>query len=150
MKEKTADELFDDLGLWLERETPFDFEVKNDDDKVIKFNKERREIACFNYYDGFEYLTLQELQAIIKKCQELGVDIMMTPGDIDKLQKECDFEHMKETIDKQQTQIRELIDKNKVVDLDYKEEYYNLQKENYKLKKKIEAYQEALLNICSK
>lgn len=75
---------------------------------------------------------------------------MMTPGDIDKLQKECDFEHMKETIDKQQTQIRELIDKNKVVDLDYKEEYYKLEKENYKLKKKIEEYQEALLNICSK
>lgn len=70
-KEKTAEELFDDLGLWLERETPFDFEVKNDDDKVIKFNKERREIACFNYYDGFEYLTLQELQAINKKCKEL-------------------------------------------------------------------------------
>jgi FtsZ-binding cell division protein ZapB len=78
------------------------------------------------------------------------VDIMMTPGDIDKLQRECDFEHMKETIDKQQTQIRELIDKNKVVDLDYKEEYYKLQKENYKLKQKIEEYQEALLNICSK
>lgn len=57
---------------------------------------------------------------------------------------------MKETIDKQQTQIRELIDKNKVVDLDYKEEYYKLEKENYKLKKKIEKYQEALLNICSK
>lgn len=75
---------------------------------------------------------------------------MMTPGDIDKLQKECDFEHMKETIDKQQTQIRELIDKNKIIDLDYKEEYYKLQKENYELKKKIEAYQEALLNICSK
>ena len=74
-KEKTADDLFDDLGLWLERETPFDFEVKNDDDKVIKINKERKEIACFNYYDGydgFEYLTLQELQAINKKCQELG------------------------------------------------------------------------------
>lgn len=74
----------------------------------------------------------------------------MTPGDIDKLQKECDFKYMKETIDKQQTQIRELIDKNNVVDLDYKEEYYKLQKENYKLKKKIEEYQEALLNICSK
>lgn len=57
---------------------------------------------------------------------------------------------MKETIDKQQTQIRELIGKNKVVDLDYKEEYYKLEKENYKLKKKIEEYQEALLNICSK
>lgn len=75
---------------------------------------------------------------------------MMTPGDIDKLQKECDFEHMKETIDKQQTQIRELIDKNKVVDLDYKENYYKLEKENYKLKQKIEEYQEALLNMCSK
>lgn len=81
---------------------------------------------------------------------------MMTPGDIDKLQKECDFKHMKETIDKQQTQIKELIDKENV-DLDYKKEYYNLQKkyynlqkENYELKKKIEAYQEALLNICSK
>ena len=75
-KEKTAEELFDDLGLCLERETPFDFEVKNDDDKVIKFNKERREIACFNYYDGFEYLTLQELQAINKKCMELRLDMI--------------------------------------------------------------------------
>lgn len=75
---------------------------------------------------------------------------MMTPGDIDKLQKECDFEHMKEMIDKQQTQIRELTEKNNVIDLDYKKEYYNLQKENYELKKKIEEYQEALLNICSK
>lgn len=45
---------------------------------------------------------------------------MMTPGDIDKLQKECDFEYMKEMIDKQQTQIRELTDKKNVVDLDYK------------------------------
>ncbi len=75
---------------------------------------------------------------------------MMTPGDIDKLQKECDFEYMKEMIDKQQTQIRELTDKKNVVDLDYKKKYYNLQKENHELKKKIEAYQEALLNICSK
>lgn len=75
---------------------------------------------------------------------------MMTPEDIDKLQKECDFEYMKETIDKQQTQIRELTNKKNVVDLDYKKEYYNLQKENYELKKKIEAYQAALLNICSK
>lgn len=75
---------------------------------------------------------------------------MMTPGDIDKLQKECDFEYMKETIDKQQTQIRELTDKKNGVDLDYKKEYYNLQKENYELKKKIESYQEALLNICLK
>ncbi len=75
---------------------------------------------------------------------------MMTQGDIDKLQKEYDFEYMKEIIDKQQTQIRELTDKKDVVDLDYKEEYYKLKKENYMLKQKIEEYQEALLNICSK
>lgn len=67
----SADEMFDNLGLWLEKETPFEFEVKNDDDKVIKINKERKEIACFNYYDGFEYLTLEELQAINKKVEEL-------------------------------------------------------------------------------
>ena len=73
---------------------------------------------------------------------------MMTPLDIDKLQKECDFEHMKEMIDKQQTKIRELTEKNNDVDLDYKEEYYKLQKENYELKQKIEEYQEALLNMC--
>ncbi len=71
-KEKTADEMFDDLGLWLERENGIEFEVKNDDDKVIKINKERKEIACFNYYDGFEWLTMQELKAINKKCEELG------------------------------------------------------------------------------
>ena len=80
----------------------------------------------------------------------IGVGKMMTPGDIDKLQKECDFEYMKEIIDKQQTQIRKLTDKKNVVDLDYKEEDYKLQKENYKLKQKIEEYQEALLKLCLK
>lgn len=69
-----ADEMFDDLGLWLERENGIEFEVKNDDDKVIKINKERKEIACFNYYDGFEWLTLQELQAINLKVKELRLD----------------------------------------------------------------------------
>lgn len=71
-QQMSADEMFENLGLWLEKETPFEFEVKNDDDKVIKINKERKEIACFNYYDGFEYLTLEELQAINKKVEELG------------------------------------------------------------------------------
>lgn len=73
---------------------------------------------------------------------------MMTPGDIDKLQKECDFKYIKEKIEEQETKIRELTEKNNVVDLDYKEEYYKLQKENYELKQKIEEYQEALLNMC--
>ena len=68
-----ADEMFDDLGLWLEHENGIEFEVKNDDDKVIKINKERKEIACFSYY-GFEWLTLQELQAINEKVKELRLD----------------------------------------------------------------------------
>ena len=78
----------------------------------------------------------------------IGVDIMMTPGDIDKLQKECNFEYIKEKIEEQETKIRELTEKNNDVDLDYKEEYYKLQEENYELKQKIEEYQEALLNMC--
>ena len=75
---------------------------------------------------------------------------MMIPWNIDKLQKECDFEYMKEKIEEQETKLRELTEKNNVVDLDYKEEYYKLQKENYKLKQKIEEYQEALLKLCLK
>ena len=64
-----------------------------------------------------------------------------------------DFEKnfdMKEKIEEQETKTKELIDKNTDIDLDYKEEYYKLQKENYKLKQKIEEYQEALLKLCLK
>ena len=67
-----ADKMFEDLGLWLERENTVYFEVKNDEDKVIQINKERKEIACFNYYDGFERITLEELKAINEKVKELG------------------------------------------------------------------------------
>lgn len=74
----------------------------------------------------------------------------MTPNDIEKLQKECDFEYMKEKIEKQQTQINSLINKEEtaVVEPNYKEKYYKLQEENYMLKRKIKEYQEALLRIC--
>lgn len=57
---------------------------------------------------------------------------------------------MKEKIEEQEAKIRELTEKNNDVDLDYKEEYYKLQKENYKLKQKMEEYQEALLKLCLK
>ena len=36
---------------------------------------------------------------------------MMTPWNIDKLQKECDFEYMKEKIEEQEAKIRELTEK---------------------------------------
>ena len=153
MKEKTADEMFEELG-YKKKNLDIIFsrfweEWENEDlAKTFSFNTEYKtiDITDENRYG----ITMQELQVINKKVEELGVDIMMTPGNIDKLQKECDFEYMKEKIEEQETKLRELTEKNNVVDLDYKEEYYKLQKENYKLKQKIEEYQEALLKLCLK
>ena len=153
MKEKTADEMFEELG-YKKKNLDIIFsrfweEWENEDlAKTFSFNTEYKtiDITDENRYG----ITMQELQVINKKVEELGVDIMMTPGNIDKLQKECDFEYMKEKIEEQETKLRELTEKNNVVDLDYKEEYYKLQKENYKLKQKMEEYQEALLKLCLK
>ena len=153
MKEKTADEMFEELG-YKKKNLDIIFsrfweEWENEDlAKTFSFNTEYKtiDITDENRYG----ITMQELQVINKKVEELGVDIMMTPWNIDKLQKECDFEYMKEKIEEQETKLRELTEKNNVVDLDYKEEYYKLQKENYKLKQKIEEYQEALLKLCLK
>lgn len=39
-------------------------------DKIISF-RNNKEIATFNTYDGFEAITMQELQAINKKVEEL-------------------------------------------------------------------------------
>ena len=151
MKEKTADEMFEELG-YKKKNLDIIFsrfweEWENEDlAKTFSFNTEYKtiDITDENRYG----ITMQELQVINKKVEELGVDIMMTPGNIDKLQKECDFEYMKEKIEEQETKLRELTEKNNVVDLDYKEEYYKLQKENYKLKQQMEEHQEALLKLC--
>lgn len=153
MKEKTADEMFEELG-YKKKNLDIIFsrfweEWENEDlAKTFSFNTEYKtiDITDENRYG----ITMQELQVINKKVEELGVDIMMTPGNIDKLQKECDFEYMKEKIEEQEAKLRELTEKNNVVDLDYKEEYYKLQKENYKLKQKMKEYQEALLKLCLK
>ena len=149
----SADEMFEKLG-YKKKNLDIIFsrfweEWENEDiAKTFSFNTEYKtiDITDENRYG----ITMQELQVINKKVEELGVDIMMTPGNIDKLQKECDFEYMKEKIEEQETKLRELTEKNNVVDLDYKEEYYKLQKENYKLKQKMEEYQEALLKLCLK
>ena len=70
---KIADEMFDELG----------YTIQNDDGKVIRFQKEwtsmwnKKEInfdrVCrfINFFD-VESITMQELQAINKKCFELG------------------------------------------------------------------------------
>lgn len=40
-------------------------------DKIISFRNDKS-IAVFNAYDEIESITMQELQAINKKCEELG------------------------------------------------------------------------------
>lgn len=71
--EKTADEMFDDEGMWLEDEDQWLMMRKNDDNKVIKINKLTREVDCFGYYTQETYLiTLNELKAIYKYCEEQG------------------------------------------------------------------------------
>lgn len=40
-------------------------------DKRIAFFTDKT-IDCYNYYDGSDYITMQELQAINEKVKELG------------------------------------------------------------------------------
>lgn len=71
--EESADEMFDDEGMWLEYEDQFVMERKNDDNKVIKINKLTREVDCFGYYSQeTDTITLNELKAIYKYFQEQG------------------------------------------------------------------------------
>lgn len=71
MKEKTADEMFEELGYVYEKRKYADVYVKNKEDNVFVrqfgFNRITKNIMI-----SVEYITKQELQAINKKCQELG------------------------------------------------------------------------------
>lgn len=69
--EKTADEMFEELGYtYIDR-------LKNG---IEYFNEEDESIGIFNYensgkritYSRFECISIEELQAINKKCFELG------------------------------------------------------------------------------
>ena len=77
-KEKTADELFKELGYEIDgKETKLEVEYINDDKKIIYFDKYRKVILSYNEYDeNAEELTLQDLQAINKKMRELRLDMM--------------------------------------------------------------------------
>ena len=132
MKEKTADEMFEELG-YKKKNLDIIFsrfweEWENEDlAKTFSFNTEYKtiDITDENRYG----ITIQELQVINKKVEELGVDIMMTPGNIDKLQKECDFEYMKEKIEEQETKLRELTEK----------EWMTASERNFKINQLIQA-----------
>lgn len=71
---KIADEMFEKLGYEKVSDDKYSIEYREilDDDLFeINFWKEDKTISK-NYYRDMGYITLQELQAINKKCQELG------------------------------------------------------------------------------
>ena len=72
-KEKTADELFEELGYKKIRNNK-DFEVyRKNDYNIIDFERDDKRFYKSARYDTTsDGITMQELQAINKKCQELG------------------------------------------------------------------------------
>lgn len=67
---KSADEMFEELGY--KEEVKYREKVYEKDDKIITFDLEKKNIICNNFYDGYESINMQELQAINKKVEELG------------------------------------------------------------------------------
>ena len=72
-KEKTADELFKELGYEKTRNNK-DFELyKKNDYNIIDFERDDKRFYKSAIYDTTsDGITMEELQAINKKCQELG------------------------------------------------------------------------------
>lgn len=76
-KEKTADELFKELGYEKIRNNK-DFEVyRKNDYNIIDFERDDKRVYKSARYDTTsDGITMQELQAINKKCKELRLDII--------------------------------------------------------------------------
>lgn len=73
--EKSADELFDELGYNNKEDDEYSIIKKDNNGKEIKFYKEDKEIECYYWdYGDFETATINmdELKAIYKECQEKG------------------------------------------------------------------------------
>ena len=72
--EKTADEMFDELGYIKDINNDYEIEYRRSD-IYINFDKTKKEfskgIEYDNYY-GVKQITMQELKAINKKVKELG------------------------------------------------------------------------------
>ena len=77
MKEKTADELFKELGYKKIRNNK-DFEVyRKNDYNIIDFERNDKRVYKSARYDiTSDGITMKELQAINKKCKELRLDMM--------------------------------------------------------------------------
>ena len=68
-----ADKIFEELGykkILIKRNFGCIYEYEKAD-KIISFYNNKT-FAIYNYIDSFEYCNMQELQAIIQKCKELG------------------------------------------------------------------------------
>lgn len=77
MKEKTADELFEELGYKKNEENDYFIEYRKQKEsccKFIKLDLIDKSFTSFYYviHDEKSYLSMQELQAIYKYCQEKG------------------------------------------------------------------------------
>lgn len=71
-EEKTADKMFEELGY---KKTKYTQKIlyinKNNKDLYITFFAPTHEV-CKQEDDAYEYITMEELKAINKKCEELG------------------------------------------------------------------------------
>ena len=78
-KEKTADELFEELGYEKIRNNK-DFEVyRKNDYNIIDFERNDKRVYKSARYDTTsDGITMQELQAINKKVRELRLDVIET------------------------------------------------------------------------
>lgn len=72
-REKTADELFSELGYRKSITQLGDIRYYKDDDNVIYFELKYKSFHKSGEYDGMhDGITMEELKAINKKAQELG------------------------------------------------------------------------------
>lgn len=70
---KTADEMFEELGYIKDINDDYEIEYRRSN-IYINFNRTNKKISKgieYDYYYGVEQITMQELQAINKKCYEL-------------------------------------------------------------------------------
>lgn len=70
MKEKTADEMFEELGYYKQNYLEHLDYYNEKLEKIISF-RNNKTFACLNFYDSYEEITILELQAINKKVEEL-------------------------------------------------------------------------------
>lgn len=73
--EKTADEMFEELGYIKDINDDYEIEYRRSN-IYINFNKTNKKFSKgieYDYYYGVKQITMQELQAINKKVEEMRV-----------------------------------------------------------------------------